>query len=160
MLWTCKAENKFSLPLVHIYSWSAVEELRIVALIMAQNSCKCAEVVLKKILHRTTEIVLHKHFTESTNVIKMTHGWLFDNGEWNAFAVAVNKDNTIVIALKTIISNHLRPLFFFFFTSTLFTEIQTWYQIQPNYKSLVNLPKTLLIQHRPTHTIWPKNVLF
>lgn len=60
---------------MHIYSWSAVEELRIVALIMAQNSCKCAEVVLKKILHSTTEIVLHKHFTESTNVIKMTW-WL------------------------------------------------------------------------------------
>lgn len=29
------------------------------------------------------------------------------------------------------------------FTSTLFTEIQTWYQIQPNYK---RLPKTLHLQ--------------
>lgn len=33
-----------------------------------------------------------------------------------------------------------------FSTSTLSTEIQTWYQIQPNYKSLVNLPKTLHFQ--------------
>lgn len=38
------------------------------------------------------------------------------------------------------------PQTFRFFTSTLFTEIQTWYQIQPNYKSLVNLPKTLHLQ--------------
>lgn len=32
------------------------------------------------------------------------------------------------------------------FSSTLFTGIQTWYQIQPNYKSSVNLPKTFHLQ--------------
>lgn len=145
---------------MHIYSWSAVEELRIVALIMAQNSCKCAEVVLKKILHSTTEIVLHKHFTESTNVIKMTWWLAFWERRMKCIRCSCKSRQHNSYSIE---DNHLKSsqtARFFFFTSTLFTEIQTWYQIQPNYKSLVNLPKTLLIQHRPTHTIWPKNVLF
>lgn len=70
--------------------------------------------------------------------------------------LAVNQDNTIVISIE---DNHLKTSqtaqFVCFLTSTVFTEIQTWYQIQPSYKSLVNLPKTLQLQRYSTDSHHP-----
>lgn len=61
----------------------------------------------------------------------------------------------MVIASKTIIQNISDRSECFFLTSTLFTEIQTWYQIQPNYKSLVNLPKALPLRCHSTGRLTP-----
>lgn len=88
----------------------------------------------------------------------MTSWMALWSGQWNAITLARNQDNTKVWSIednRLKKNKHLRPfdffllfvfLFVFLFTSTLFTEIQTSYQMQPNYKSLVNLPKTLHLQ--------------
>lgn len=94
--------------------------------------------------HRTIEISLDKHILEPTN-------WIYQNDLFMVgFLGAENEVRSLYLEIKT--TQYLQRLRQSFqnmsdcisFTPTLFTEIQTWYQIQANYKNLVNLPKTLL----------------
>lgn len=72
--------------------------------------------------------------------------------QWNAVTSAVNQDNTIVEASKTIIPKHLKPfvVIFSFTFGHMYTGIQTLYQMQPNYKCLVNSAKMPHLRHYST----------
>lgn len=83
---------------------------------------------------------------------------LVEKGKRDAIAVAANQDNTIVKALKTLISNHPRPFTFvllFFNLNPIYRNtnlISNTTKLQEFSKFTKNASSSVL-QHRPTHTI-------